>query len=131
MISLVTTFKNEENSISVFIESILNQSVLPDEIILVDGGSTDKTIEIVEKHIIRDLRIKLISKVANRSVCRNTGIEYAVGDIIAMTDAGCILSKDWIKFLTAPFKNDPTIDVVGGYWNLKQKTYFKKLRLCL
>ena len=46
--SFITTVFNEENNIEAFIDSVLNQTKSPDEIIIVDGGSTDKTLEILK-----------------------------------------------------------------------------------
>ena len=45
--SLICTVLNEEESVQELIDSIINQSVMPDEIIIVDGGSTDSTTEVI------------------------------------------------------------------------------------
>lgn len=50
-VSLITTVYNEEKTIERFLNSILNQTALPSEFIIVDGGSTDTTVEKIEKFI--------------------------------------------------------------------------------
>jgi GT2 family glycosyltransferase len=60
-IALVATVLNERNSIEPFVESLLNQSRKPDEIIIVDGDSTDGTREILERFQHAG-QISLISK---------------------------------------------------------------------
>ena len=47
MTTLITTVLNEEETIGDFLKSLSSQTKLPDEIIIVDGGSTDKTLSII------------------------------------------------------------------------------------
>ena len=49
-------------------------------------------------------KFKVIKKRGNRSVGRNEGIKRSTGDIVAITDAGCILDRNWIKNIAAPFE---------------------------
>lgn len=115
--SLVVTVLNEEFTISNLLESIENQTVLPDEIIVVDGGSVDNTVKALKEFQKNnsELNIKVIVKNGNRSIGRNEGIKNAFGDIILITDAGCLLDKNWVKEISKPFKN-PLVDVVAGYY---------------
>lgn len=126
--TLVTTILNEEKTIKGFLKSISHQSILPDEVIIVDGGSTDKTIQKIEEFIKKNgktVPIKVIQKKGNRSVGRNEGIKRAQGDIIAISDAGCILDKDWVKEIVKPF-SDKSVDVVAGYYADASTTTFQK-----
>lgn len=129
-ISFITTVLNEQDSITAFLQSLSVQTQKPDEIIIVDGGSTDATaskisnfhpstslrpgLQISNKRI-QFLKIKLIIKKGNRSVGRNEAVKNATGDIILVSDAGCILDKNWVKKITEPF-NNKSIDVVSGYY---------------
>jgi len=127
-ISLIVTTYNEQNSIGKLIDSILKQSELPDEVIIVDGGSKDKTIQEIQKKQLQNkgkLRIKVIEKIGNRSVGRNEAIKSAIGEIILITDAGCTLGKNWVKNITKPFKDERT-DVVAGYYAGISKNIFQK-----
>jgi glycosyltransferase involved in cell wall biosynthesis len=128
-VSLITTVFNEENSIELFLDSIFIQTKLPDEIIIVDGGSNDGTIKKIEKYNSLSgkhlPKIKLIVKKGNRSVGRNEAINRATNEIIAITDAGCILDKNWLNNLIKPFSKGQ-IDVVAGYYKGRAKSAFQK-----
>lgn len=121
-VSLITTCKNEENSIESFLKSIAEQTQMPDEIIIVDGYSTDKTFELLKN---TKLKIKVIKKNGNRSVGRNEAIKYAKNDIVAVTDVGCVLAKRWLELIVKPFE-DKTIDVVSGFYKPVTSSVFEK-----
>ena len=113
--SLICPIYNEKDSVSYLIESMLNQSKKPDEIIFVDSFSKDGTAEIIKKYIKKNKEIKLIQKKSNIAEARNIAIKNAKYDIIAATDASSKLDKDWLKNIIKPFENK-NIDVVsGGY----------------
>lgn len=118
--TLITTVLNEEASIASFLESVRRQTKMPEEIIIVDGGSTDSTVDKV-----KSLKFKIINRKGNRSVGRNEAIKRSAGNIIAITDAGCVLDKDWLKNITAPFASSK-VDVVAGYYKAKADSVFKK-----
>jgi glycosyltransferase involved in cell wall biosynthesis len=127
-VSQICTLKNEEKSIKKFIDSLLSQSRQPDEIIIVDGGSTDNTIEIIKAYIKNGKPIQLIiENEANIARGRNIAIKNARYNIIASTDAGCKLDKDWLLNLIKPFEKDSDIDVVSGWYEADAKTDFEKI----
>lgn len=119
-ISLCITVFNEEKQIRKLLESIAAQTQQPDEVIIVDGGSTDATAS-----VISNKPIKLIRKEGNRAVGRNEAIRQASSDIIALTDAGCELDKHWLEEITKPFKNTE-VQVVAGYYAGKPKNILQK-----
>ena len=108
-ISFITTIYNEEKTIKIFFDSLLSQSKLPNEILIVDGMSTDQTVAKIKSYEskIKKKKIKftLLIKKGNRSVGRNEAIKNATGEIIVCSDAGNILDKNWLKNISAPFKN--------------------------
>jgi glycosyltransferase involved in cell wall biosynthesis len=123
-VSLICPTYNEEKSIDKLIDSMLNQSKKPDEIIFVDSFSKDKTAEIIKKN--KSKKIEFIQKKSNISEARNIAIRKAKNSIIACTDAGSILDKDWLKNIIEPFK-DKKIDVVsGGYKAISGKRNVEK-----
>lgn len=126
-ISLITTERNEVDSIAEFIDSALAQSVKPDEIVIADGGSTDGTVEIIEKYIAEGAAIKLVHAPGNRSVGRNAATKEARNEIIAVTDVGSRLDRNWLKNITAPFKANPAAMAVAGFFLPDPKTYFEKV----
>lgn len=126
--TFISTILNEENTIDDFLNSILNQSILPDEVIIVDGGSSDKTLTRIRKYeniFKKNCKLKILSKKGNRSVGRNEAIKESVSDIILCSDAGCILDKAWIENLVAPFKDNRN-DVIAGYYQGKWENIFQK-----
>lgn len=145
LITFITTVFNEQNNIEKYINSILNQTQLPDEIIIVDGMSTDETVERITKDELRikeeGIKFKLIIKKGNRAVGRNEAIRQASGDIIVCSDAGNILDKKWVEEIIKPFVEEKTssqptpkrrgswrseVDVVAGYYEGKADNVFQK-----
>jgi len=115
-VSVVITVKNEEASISRLLGSLQNQSLKPREVIIVDGGSTDKTVDIVRSFIgSRSLFKLIVAKGVNRGQGRNIGIEAATSDIIALTDAGVVLDRFWLEKLFGSLKNEGASFVGGVY----------------
>lgn len=127
--SLVTTVLNEEGTIMAFLESVAKQTKKPDEVIVVDGGSSDRTVAEVKSAKLKvqssSLKFKILQKKGNRSIGRNAGIKRATGDIILLSDVGCTLDKNWVKRIILPF-TDKTVDVVAGYYAATSKTLFEK-----
>lgn len=127
--SLIITIRNEEKTILNLLKSIQEQSCLPDEVIIADGGSTDATtteiLHFVQNDKSKKLNLKLIVKKGNRSAGRNEAIKNASGDLILITDAGCTLAKNWVKNISKPFSNS-SIDVVAGYYKGIADSIFQK-----
>lgn len=133
-ISVIVTVKDEQNSIALLLESLLAQSWVPDEIVIVDGGSSDATVEIIQEFVARGAPIKLLSAPgANISEGRNLAIETAEGKIIAVTDAGVRLSPFWLQKLLEGFgvtsasscANCLASDVVSGFFLPDPRTVFE------
>ena len=110
--------KNEEETILDWLESLESQSRTPDEVIIVDGGSTDRTVELIREFMRRSrLNIRLIEAPgANIAQGRNIAIRNSKYDIIASTDAGCRLHSHWLENIIKPFEEDPSVDVVSGVY---------------
>lgn len=125
--SLIIPVKNEEASIGGLLDSIAAQNLAPDEIVITDGGSTDRTDDIIRSYIDKGMPIKLIK--AGDSYpgkARNLAIEASSYDLIAMTDAGIRLSKDWLKNLYKRMEKDDSVDVVYGNYDPVRDSFFKE-----
>lgn len=130
-VSFITTIFNEGGTIERFLDSIYSQTQLPDEVVIVDGGSTDSTVELIKHYESRiksrKVKFHLVIKKGNRSIGRNEAIRHASGDIIVCSDSGNILDKEWVKNITQPFKiKNKNIDVVAGYYEGIATTVFQK-----
>ncbi|HWA51921.1 MAG TPA: glycosyltransferase [Patescibacteria group bacterium] len=125
-VSLCITTFNEEKSIKKLLDSIILQTRKPDEIILVDGGSTDETISIINSYKNKLKNLKLIVYTsASISKGRNLAVKNSKKEVIAMTDAGCVCDKNWLKNITEPFKNKST-SVVAGFYKMTGKSKFQQ-----
>ena len=126
-VSLITTERNEADSIEDFIVSALAQSKRPDEIIIADGGSTDGTLEVIDRYIKDGAPIKLVKAPGNRSVGRNAATNAATHQIIACTDVGSRLDRDWLRHITQPFADDPETMAVAGNFKAEPQTDFERI----
>jgi len=126
-VSVTIPVKNEANSIISLLDSLFLQTRKPDEVVIVDAGSKDETANIIKAYIERRYPIKLV--LVNHAFpgkARNIAIENASGEIIAMTDAGTIVDKNWLKELIKPLENNPQIDFVWGGYRPMLDSFFQK-----
>lgn len=119
-VSVCITVLNEEGSVGELIDSLLTQTKKPDEIFIVDAGSTDKTLEIIRHFQKKDKRIKLLVEKGSTAHGRNMAIELAKYPIIASTDAGCVAKRDWLQKLIEPFKYK-NVGLVAGFYEMQAK----------
>lgn len=121
--SVCITVFNEEETIKTLLDSLIHQSKKPNEIIVVDGGSTDKTVQIIKT--FKNIKL-VVSKGASRTKGRNIAIKNSKYEIIVTTDAGCVAGKYWLARITAPF-NDKKVDMVAGFYKMRARTSFQKV----
>jgi len=117
-VSVCITVFNEQETIGKLLDSLLFQTKKPKEIVIVDGGSKDKTVQRVKHYQKKDKRIKLLIEPGNVAHGRNTSIEVARYPIIVHIDAGCTARADWLEKITSLFKHRE-IDVVAGFYKMK------------
>ncbi len=117
-VTLIATGYNEADTVEVWLNSLLVQTRVPNEIILVDGGSTDGTLQTLQVFARRSpIPCQVFSEPgANIARGRNLAIQHAQGPIIACTDFGCQLDAFWVERLVTPFGADPHTQVVGGWF---------------
>jgi len=125
-ISVVVTVLNEVETIWVLLLGLTSQTYPASEVIVVDAGSTDATVQLIkvfqENH--PNFPLKLVIKKGNRSVGRNFGIELAKHDWIAITDAGCMPHRNWLEKL-AQKAAQTQAEVVAGYYEAAPETVFQ------
>ncbi len=126
-VSLVVTVKNEEPATAAFVAALLGQTRRPDEIVIVDGGSTDGTADTLRCLAAAEPRIRVLrAEGANISQGRNVGIQAAVGEVIAVTDAGTTAHPDWLAQLLRPLEADSRVAVSGGFFLAGGDTFFER-----
>ncbi|MEM3489711.1 MAG: glycosyltransferase [Nitrososphaerota archaeon] len=115
-VSLITTCLNEEKHLHSWFNSIMQQTRKPDELVIVDGGSTDRTIELLYELADKaPFPVKIIqSNGANIARGRNIAIRNSSYQLIVCSDIGTILDKDWLLYMVVPFEIDPEIKVSFG-----------------
>ena len=112
-ITVIIPVKNAESQIEKCLSAVVNQSILPKEIILVDGYSTDKTVDIAKKYSVKII----YEDFGTVGGAREIGVENASNAYIAFTDADCIPDVDWLKNLLEEF-GDNVIGVGGCTKNI-------------
>jgi glycosyltransferase involved in cell wall biosynthesis len=100
-VSLVATVKDAGSYIQPFLDSVRAQSRRPDEFIVVDGGSSDGTWEVLQG--AEDV-LAVSEPGANIARGRNVAIRAATHDVIAVTDADCVLDPDWLVRILEPIE---------------------------
>jgi glycosyltransferase involved in cell wall biosynthesis len=116
-VSVIATVFNEASNVEEWLAALLNQTLSPDEIVIVDGGSRDGTIGIIRR-CATDSPICVIvieAPGANISQGRNIAIERASGQFIAVTDAGTRADPTWLEHLVAPLIAGDA-DVASGFF---------------
>ena len=129
LVSIITPNFNSEKYIASTIDSIIKQSYINWELIIVDDCSTDNSLEVINQFLVKDTRIKLI-KLPNNSgaaVARNKGIEIAKGEYISFLDSDDTWLKNklnsQIEFIT---KNDYEF-IFSSYYSIKEGEESKTL----
>lgn len=124
-LTIVIPAYNEEDQIEQCLEAIARQSEMPDEVIVVDNNSTDRTVEIVQKFPFVTL---LHEKRQGLRFTRDTGVAAATGDIIGRIDSDTRISEGWCARIREMFV-DESIDAASGpcyYHDMPaQRTGFK------
>ena len=125
-ISLVSTVFNDQQGVIAFFEAIEIQTSKPDEVVVVDAGSTDGTWEVLKdqqnKTSNRDFKVIALQEVrCNVARGRDLAIEAAAGDVIVSTDIGCEWRPKWLEELVTPFYKDPDLELVIGSWVVRKE----------
>lgn len=121
-ISVIVPAYNAADTIADCLAALQKQTRPPDEIIVVDDGSTDETVGTAQMFGV------CVLKQTHRgpAAARNLGVQAARGDIVMFTDADCVPHADWIEQMQKPF-SDPKVVGVKGAYSSKQKQLIARL----
>lgn len=145
-IAIIIPAYNEEKFIEKCLDSLLNQTLSPKQILVVDDGSTDKTPKILEQlsghhhnlnYVKRDKSLKHSpgSKIveAFNFGLENLNVDY---DVICKFDADLIFPENYLEVLARAFQENPKLGLYGGFctvekngsWKIEQLTNYDHLR---
>lgn len=127
--SIVVPTLNEENYISECIDSILGQTYDLEliEIVIVDGNSTDKTLEIVDSYKQRHNQILVLSNPLKRTpISLNIGIKNCSGDVAVILGAHTKIDKDFVQ-LNNQYLIEQNVKVSGGTQINVAKSFAQRL----
>ena len=126
-ISIIVPIYNVEKYIKQCLLSILEQSYKNLEIILVNDGTQDSSMEIIKSYLL-DSRIKVINKEnGGLSSARNRGLEIATGDYVAFIDSDDWIRVDKLMELYNIIQNEKLDFIIGNgeYYPSKEKIHKK------
>ena len=116
LISIIVPMYNCENSIDRCIKSVIEQSYLNWELILIDDGSLDKTYSKCSEWKTNNSRIKLVKKKnQGPSSARNYGIENSKGDYLVFLDSDDFLDSDYLELLSKKIHSENIDTIFCGY----------------
>lgn len=123
-ISVIIPTYNEEKNLPACLKSLKNQKTdFIYEVIVVDYNSKDQTREIVKKSRFR----LLIEKQQGRAAARNSGAKASKGEILAFTEADCIINPNWIEVIGKHLKENPQVIGLSGIYSFYKSTPFYNL----
>jgi glycosyltransferase involved in cell wall biosynthesis len=109
-LSIVIPVYNEEDHIGDCLDAIAAQTVKPDEVIVVNNNSTDKSVDIIKRYPF----VKLLhEEKQGLRFTRNTGMAAAAGTIIGRIDADVQITPDWCKVALQTFADDSVMAASG------------------
>ena len=109
-ISVIIIARNEERRIGKTLQSLRKQTLLPDEVIVIDNASTDSTAKIAKEYGAT----VVYEPITVRGKARNTGFLATKGEFIGLSDADFVLDLHWLKFLYQRISAEKNIGGVSG-----------------
>ncbi len=117
-VSLIMPVLNEKDTLHKTLAALTQQTRLPDELVVVDTGSTDGTVEALQAFAQQaPFPVKVIERPgSNIAQARNTAVQAATHPILAATDFGCYPHPRWLENLLKPFADRAEVLVAGGIY---------------
>lgn len=122
-VSVVVTVLNEGPALAALVENLLSQVVAGDEVIIVDGGSVDGSIESLPQHTA--LRTVVVQG-AGISAGRNHGVRLARNEVIVCTDAGCVPEPQFLQGFRQAFAAPEPPALVSGVYTVAARNAMER-----
>lgn len=111
-VTVIVPAYNARDTIGACIESLLNQTRRPDEVIVVDDCSREDTAQVALNYGVKVIKLE---KNSGPGVARNIGAAAAAGEILAFTDSDCVAPADWLERIVAALDAPGVVAATGGY----------------
>jgi glycosyltransferase involved in cell wall biosynthesis len=123
--SLVVTVRNDRDGLKELLPALERQTVPPAELIVVDGGSVDGTLEVIDEWRPAGFPVR-VAKAPGSNIAegRNVGVALAQQDWIAVTDAGCRPDPGWLEALV---RAPADADVISGIFISEGRSDFERV----
>ena len=114
MLSVVVLTKNSERTIERCLKGLMESSIKPRTIIIVDGGSTDRTLDIVRKYS-SVLNIKVLQdRGGGLAIARDIGWRSTNTKYVAMIDSDVVVNRDFFNRAIELLEKDSTLGAIGA-----------------
>ena len=126
IISIIIPCYNSSRYLDKCLKSLTNQSYTNIEIVIVDNGSEDDSLEICKTYQLQDKRIKIYTEdKGNQGAARNLGIEKATGDYLMFVDSDDYVSCDFCQIALSSIEKYRSDICIFNYVTIKNKKYSK------
>ena len=124
-IAVVVTVRDDRDQLAELLAALAAQTHPPDQVVVVDGGSRDGTIELLTDARDRGVLPLVIVEAPGSNIAqgRNLGVETAAYDRVALTDAGCRPHPEWLGSIADGLT---VADFVGGTYRIDARTPFEQ-----
>lgn len=112
IVSVIIPVYNTEEYLRVCVDQILKQTIQDFEIILVDDGSSDRSLQVCKEMAAKDSRLRVIHQEnAGVSVARNTGLEQVRGKYVAFVDSDDLIAPDYFAYLLSGMSEETVLSM--------------------
>ena len=116
-VSVIIPVHNDAPYLIKCLNSVANQTLEDIEIICVNDGSTDNSLDILNEYASKDSRFKIINQEnAGAAVARNKGIEIATGDYLSILDADDFFENNMLEYMYYTAKTEQSDVVICGFY---------------
>ena len=120
-ISIIIPVHNTENYLNQCLDSVLNQDFHDFEVICINNGSTDKSLDILKNYAQNDLRVKVISQIdKGPGNARNVGLSHAQGEYVLFVDSDDFLSENSLSRIYDNAESNQSDIVLFDFYQLDE-----------